>query len=710
MENSISLPRWQQMLKQAISWVRIVERKDGQRFIDRYKLAQLILLGIFTLSCIFNYLSDIRYSLAITLSGAVYSIFLLVLHNKGYNKITIILLPLFLNVTAFLLCFVEGVGSGAYFFYFLIVVIANFISEKENYAEIRTIYAFTFIMLIITFIACPKGSTLQNIDQENEQINLLINAVVSFVIGGVLSYHMMKDNFIKEKSLVSKQRYLDSVYNTSLDAVFIMDLKSGFITDCNNQSVKLFQAGRKEEIVGTTISNLFIGLSPEQSASFNAALHDDTDEPWQGELNCVTKEGKSFAGYVSIVPITIEGKDFKKINVLDFSDIKEARAALETAKEKAEQAVFARTRFVSNMSHELRTPLNGIIGTANLLRQEKYLPEQKQYFEVLKYSSEHMLNLINEILDFSKIEAGKMDLERTPFDLWKNITTIQQLFEKQFEEKNIELKINIDPRLQNKNFIGDPTRLNQVLNNLVSNSLKFTEQGSVEMKVSQITQNSHACTIRFEVRDTGIGIPPEKQQTIFDSFTQVESATTRKFGGTGLGLTISSKIVELYGGKLQVDSVANHGSCFYFTIQLDLDHKPASYVNEEVVRELKPLKGLRILIAEDNPINMLIAKAVLDKWDVVLTETVNGKEAWEMFQNNTYDALLVDLEMPEMDGHELLAHIRNVDTKIPVIAFTAALYENMQAHLINSGFNDYVQKPFRPEDLHAKLALYTGRA
>lgn len=708
MEHVLQMARWQQLVKQFLGWFNLKIEKDGQHYLNRFRLTQLTLFFVFFLTSVANYIAHLPYSFTITLSGMGYCLLLQYLYDKGYNAFSRIAFSVLLNITAFLLCYAEGLSSGAYFFYFLVVIIANFISEKEKYGQLRVIYFFTFLMLAVTFYISPQVSFLQVIQAEDRQINLYLNAVVSFIIGGTLSYHMMKDNFLKERTLTSKQRFLDSVYNTSLDAVFIVNLDNGRIIDCNDQSTQLFGWDTRQELNGTNVYQLFFAET-EADESFIRKIFSDPVMSWKGERNCVTRLGKEFAGYVSVVPIMIEGELCKKINVLDITDIKQARAALELAKEKAEQAVFARTRFVSNMSHELRTPLNGIIGTANLLAQDTYLPEQKQYFDVLKYSSEHMLNLINEILDFSKIEADKMDLENTAFDLEKMVENVSTIFKGQFEEKHIDLDISFDEQLKKTTFIGDPTRLSQVLSNLLSNALKFTKEGKVAITISQVTQNSHACTIRFVVQDSGIGIPLEKQKSIFDSFTQVESATTRKFGGTGLGLTISSKIVELYGGKLQVDSIPGEGSCFYFTIQLGIDHKPASYVNEEVVRELKSLEGLRILIAEDNPINMMIAKAVLQKWEIVVTETVNGVEALHKYKTEPFDLLLVDLEMPEMDGYELLQHIRNENKTIPIIAFTAALYENMQAHLINTGFTDYVQKPFRPEDLHSKLVSYSGR-
>ncbi|MDX1937912.1 MAG: ATP-binding protein [Flavihumibacter sp.] len=679
---------------------------DGKRYLNRFKFALVTIFIVFFVTVFTNYFSEQKYSFIITLAGSVVCLILGYLNAQKKHKLARILFSVLLNAAAMSLCYVEGISSGAFFFYFLIVVIANFISEKENYGELRAIYSLTFIMLVITFFVCPQKSLLQIIDQEMEQLNLLLNAIISFIIGGMLSYHMMKDSFHKEKALVSKERFLDSVYNTSLDAILIVSDK-GIITDCNTESLNLFGYPSKNKLLGKYIYNLFEELDADDESLLHQQLQ-ETNTWWQGELTCRTSNSKNFTGFVSVIPMTHEKKQLKKINILDITATKQARADLEKAKERAENAVLARTKFVSNMSHELRTPLNGIIGSTNLLLQNTWLPEQKQYFDVLKYSSEHMLGLINDILDFSKIEAGKMELEKTGFSLNSLMTKLHTLFASQFEKKGLTLTVNADERLKDLSFYGDPTRLNQVLTNLISNALKFTTSGGVSLIVKQITRNSNACSLKFMVKDTGIGIPEDKQKHIFESFAQADTATTRKFGGTGLGLSISAKIIELHGGQLQVESVHGQGSTFYFTIQLDFDYKRTSYLNEEVVRELKSLKGMKVLVAEDNPINMLIAKAVLEKWNIEVTEAVNGKEALDMYLSGekTFDLVLADLEMPIMDGYELLHSIRQHNTEIPIITFTAALFENMQAHLINKGFTDYIQKPFRPEDLHKKLAAF----
>lgn len=691
------------LFKKLAGWFTVGVYKDGFRYINRLKLLQITVFLVFLLSCVFNIISGLMYSLTITAVGSVSMIGLGYFINRGKLRTARLSFFLFIITVVLLLNYVEGTSSGSYFFYFIIVVIANFIGVKEQPKDLLLVYISTFLALLVSFIYCPRESFLQDIKGNEQVYNLLVNALISFVVGGFFSYSMMKDVFLKEAVLESKQNFLDSIYNTSLDAIFIVDEKTGLVTDCNLQSVYLFGKEKKAEIVGLPLGDFLYSDTDEAEKEIKKLF--EGNAPWQGEIPCRSAGDIEFAGYVSIVPLNHEGEIFKKVNILDISDIKRARAEMQQAKEKAEQAVLVKTKFLSNMSHELRTPLNGIIGTTNLLFQEPLLPDQKRYFDVLKYSSEHMLSLINEVLDFSKIEANKMELEKATFSLKGMIDNIHHLFEKQFAEKKLGLEFIFDDKLQNS-YIGDQTRLSQVLSNLVSNALKFTPDGKVVITISRVIQNSNACTIRFSVKDTGIGIPADKLQLIFDRFEQVDSATTRRFGGTGLGLSISAKIVELFGGRLEVESKDGEGSEFYFTIQLGVIHQQTSYVNEKVVEELCSLKGMNILVAEDNIFNMFVAKAVLEKWGIIITEAVNGQEALDKFNDGKYDVLLVDLDMPVMDGFELLDNIRRDNKKIPVIAFTAAVFENIQAQLINKGFNDYISKPFRPEDLHEKIARF----
>jgi signal transduction histidine kinase/CheY-like chemotaxis protein len=379
------------------------------------------------------------------------------------------------------------------------------------------------------------------------------------------------------------------------------------------------------------------------------------------------------------------------------------------AKLKAEEISTAKSEFLSNMSHELRTPLNGIIGTSNLLLQEDYLQAQKEHLDILKYSSEHILLLINDILDFSKIEAGKLELEKKQVNLHSLLSQVQALFARQFREKGLEFIVEKDRQLDIY-VIADETRLNQVLNNLLSNALKFTNKGKVVMSARVESLTDDSISVRFGVKDTGIGIPEDKLSRVFESFTQADAKTTRKYGGTGLGLSISKKIIEAFNGELSIDSRHGGGSEFYFTIAFLKAPAPEKYADENVKKDFKSLKGLKLLIAEDNKINMLVARKFLEAWDVTITEAENGIEAVKLCRHEKFDLLLLDLEMPEMDGYTALKEIRNIYNGIPAIAFTAAMFTDIDKHLQQEGFNDFLRKPFRPEDLYNKIKQYKNPA
>ena len=380
------------------------------------------------------------------------------------------------------------------------------------------------------------------------------------------------------------------------------------------------------------------------------------------------------------------------------------------AKEKAEQAAIVKSRFLSNMSHEMRTPLNGIIGTVNLLLQEPTRDEQLQYYQVLKFSSEHMLKVINDVLDFSKIEAGKMELSNESVNLKVAMGNLQTVFKNQFASKHIDFEFRIDGQLD-KYFVCDETRIRQVLTNLLGNAHKFTNQGKVCCEIRLLTATSLGAQVYFSVSDTGIGMEPEQQQQVFEAFNQGELSIGRRYGGTGLGLTISKRIVEQLGGQLFMESTAGAGTQFYFTIEIPYCEKNKVMVSEQRLSDLPSLRGLRVLVAEDNPVNMTIARKFLERWDVVVVQAANGKEAVDILEQDLhFHIILLDLDMPVMDGYMALDVIRKQDAAIPVLAFTAAVLPNMKEDLMARGFNDMLHKPFRPEDLHKKVGMYAGRS
>jgi signal transduction histidine kinase/ActR/RegA family two-component response regulator len=372
------------------------------------------------------------------------------------------------------------------------------------------------------------------------------------------------------------------------------------------------------------------------------------------------------------------------------------------AKEQAEESARIKLQFISNMSHELRTPLNGIIGTTNLLRLGNHTAQLMEQFELLNYSSQHMLHLVNDVLDFSKIESGKIQLENRNFNLQDFVQNIYTSFTLQFEEKNLYFKLLHNDDDLDYTINGDDIRLAQILNNLLSNAHKFTHTGGVTLAITITrTEESKLC-ITFDVRDSGIGIQQQNLHTIFESFVQADPNTTRKYGGTGLGLAISKKLAEVFGTTLSVQSKPGQGSHFSFSPVFTVaenKNEPA----QTVEADFKSLKGLNILIAEDNKINMLIARKFLLKWEAGVTEACNGKEAIELCRNAAFDLVLLDLEMPEADGFTALSEIRKLHPLIPAIAFTASVFENIEEALLQKGFNDYILKPFTPGDLNTIL-------
>jgi signal transduction histidine kinase len=378
--------------------------------------------------------------------------------------------------------------------------------------------------------------------------------------------------------------------------------------------------------------------------------------------------------------------------------------------EKAEKSSQAKSEFLSTMSHEIRTPLNAVIGMTNLLMMGSPRPDQKDNLDILKFSANNLLALVNDVLDFNKIESGKVVFENIKFnltELLQNVCGGQRL---KAEEKGLDFKLEIDDNIKDREIFGDPTRLSQIIFNLISNAIKFTHNGTVWVKIAQIEDRHNTVTVEFCVKDTGIGIEKENLDAIFEPFTQESITTTRQYGGTGLGLAIVKRLLELQGLQMRVVSMPDRGSEFSFNMEFPV---PTETVVEQAEKQPLALSGpdslsnIRVLIAEDNMVNVMLMKKLFSKWGITPTIAENGERAIEMVQYGNFDIILMDLQMPILNGFDAAVEIRKMpDPKkanTPIIALTASALFDIKERVFSSGMNDYVSKPFKPDELREKM-------
>jgi PAS domain S-box-containing protein len=375
------------------------------------------------------------------------------------------------------------------------------------------------------------------------------------------------------------------------------------------------------------------------------------------------------------------------------------------ARQKAEEAAQAKQIFMSTMSHEIRTPLNEVIGITNLLLQGNPRDDQMDFIKTLKFSGNHLLTLVNDVLDYNKMESGKIVFEQTQFNLGNFLDEIMRSYSFRSKAKHLNFEIRKDNEIPME-VVGDPIRLNQILSNLLSNALKFTNQGSIIVGVKEIRRAGNKSKIEFSVTDSGIGIPKEKHSQIFESFTQASPDTTRQYGGTGLGLAICKKLIELQGGTITIDSQPGKGSTFKFTITLGISQSGISGTSESP-ENYSGLEGKKILIAEDNRINFFVANKFLVGWGITVAHAENGQKALEMLEIEDFDLILMDLHMPVMDGIEASRIIRKSDNDrirtTPIVALTAAIMSENHDKIDGLTINDYVLKPFKPHDLFERI-------
>lgn len=554
-------------------------------------------------------------------------------------------------------------------------------------------------------------------DLNPDKIEQIISAAAT-----IKTYSKQKND--AEIALKNQLAKIEAILESTQSAIFAVD-KNYLITGFNSAFSKLYQkyfATNTEPQKGINIQTVFSDRLAKPNNSITRAL---SGENFTEEQEIVFHDFDKHYFEMSYNPIKNEHSEIIGVAVFaqDITDKKRNEEALLKAKNEALQAAQAKSDFLSNMSHEIRTPMNAIIGITDLLLDKLAIPENREYLQSIKYSADNLLHIINDILDLSKIEAGKVELEEEPFNLEQKINELKRTFQPKANEKKIELITMITKDVP-AYVKGDQFRLNQILLNLISNAIKFTSKGSITVRVELKKGSTENCTLLFSVTDSGIGIAEDKLNSIFDTFTQAYTDTTRKFGGTGLGLAISKNLVQLQQGYMGVHSKLGAGSTFYFEI-------PYKTVSPQEIKNIVPqqnqmiedalkknnaslLSGARILLVEDNSLNQFVAKQLLKKWESEVAVAETGVEALHMLAETEFDIVLMDLQMPEMNGFEATTQIRSgatkvLNPKIPIIALTADAFEETRKRVIEAGMNDFITKPFKQDDLYGKISRHINR-
>jgi PAS domain S-box-containing protein len=517
---------------------------------------------------------------------------------------------------------------------------------------------------------------------------------------------------------IQGSQYARSLIEASLDPLFTIS-PEGKITDINNASINITEVTR-EKLIGTDFFEYF--TEPDKAREIYKQVF---AEGFVADFPLTIRDGKLtevlFNGSVykdeqgKVIGVVVVARDITDHNRIETELLQakeyaeratriaeEAQSKAEKATKIAENAVICKQQFLSNMSHEIRTPMNSIIGFTKVLLKTELTAKQKEFLTAIKMSGDVLTLLINDILDLAKVDAGKMTFEQKPFKMATSISAMIHLFEPKIQEKNLQLIKKYDHKIPNI-LKGDPNRLHQILINLVSNAVKFTTNGKITVEVRLLNADENIASIKFMISDTGIGIAEDKIDHIFENFQQATSNTSRLYGGTGLGLAIAKQLAEQQGGTITVKSKINKGTTFSVVLPFRITKAIVESETGNKVTKMK-IKGLKVLVVEDIALNQLLMRTLLDDYGFECDFADNGKIAIEKLKNNPYDIILMDLQMPEMNGFEATEHIReHMNSHIPIIALTADVTTVDLKKCIAVGMNDYISKPIDEKLLYDKI-------
>jgi PAS domain S-box-containing protein len=590
----------------------------------------------------------------------------------------------------------------------------NRFADKVQLNTIGETYAYDQDQTINTFIEVISSYTNFHF---KEKIPISENGTILDAIAtgiNILGDELEHSTASKQELEIERNR-LNEAQAIAKVGSWELDLASSGLV-WSSEAYRIFELKQEADDNGLLYEASRKKIHPEDLARVDQCVQDAVEkgEDFRIEYKIIREDGsvryilgigenvKNAAGIVVKLKGTIQ----------DITERKQVEETLKKAKQYAEEANTAKSTFLANMSHEIRTPLNGILGLTEIMLGEDIQQESHRgYLEIIRNSGKNLAQLINDILDFSKIESGKLYLENITFN-FKEITTSNiNPYKFVAEQKGLVLSYYIDESIP-KEVIGDPTRISQIITNLIGNAIKFTEKGTIEIIFSLLNSTESEATIQGVVKDTGIGIPKEKEKIIFQSFTQADEAVTRKFGGTGLGLSIVKSLVLQMNGDVSVhspaDPILNRGSAFTFTLRLKLPAiKPVEETAAPGITEPSTFKRpLHILVVDDNKVNLLVAKKMLRKFGAQITTTESGRDAINLVKANHYDIVLMDIQMPELDGYETTQALRLLKYTNPILALSANAYQEDVQNSLNSGMNDHIQKPYTERQLFERISKF----